>query len=950
MSEAYSLLPEVSLYVEGRISAEDAARQKNTAREILKRLATQPGVILADEVGMGKTFVALAAGVSIALQNRGRRPIVVMVPSSLKEKWPGDFAVFVEKCLPANVAGRLSCGRAERAVQFLKLLDDPPTRRKSVIFLTHGAMSRGLNDHWVMLALIRQAVSRRKGIDQLRRALCRSMADLLQMKWVERYDHNIWQRLLATPPADWLAVMYKTGVIQEGVGSEEEDDPVPKSILDVVPHMDTAAVFDALHQIPLRKSKHYNRYIVEARHVIKQEIRELWKACLSKTSLRLPLLVLDEAHHLKNADTRLASLFRSVDARDDAEEISRGPLGAVFERMLFLTATPFQLGHSELCSVLERFDGICWKGANVPSCGRDGFHNQTQTLRVSLDAAQEAAVTLDHAWGHLKEKDLSVGEHTFHSVDGWWAQARQGDVLTPAAADAVRCFERAKDQMKLAESQLMPWVIRHLKPRHLPGIHAGMLRRRRFVGRAIRLDVSEDDHRGLAVSGDALLPFLLAIRATSYAPDSRPVFAEGLASSYEAFLHTRRGKSAEDGKLGIAIDADDDDASVVLHPSDTMNWYLNHLESLIPRDGSAELGHPKVSATVSRAVDIWKRGEKVVIFCHYIATGRILRQRMSDAIQAEIRSLGAEKLRCMPENVDKQLDLLGKRFFDEDSPIRRACDVQAEFLISEFPELQPHSNELTEIVRRNVRTPSFLVRYFPIDRETLDEESMQHALDSPDLSGMTLRGLLRQFFSFLVDRCGELERGRYIEAVKKIQTGSHFGVAATTDYEDDELQGAKPEQLMPNVRLVNGRTRSETRQRLMLTFNTPFYPEILVASSVMAEGVDLHLNCRYVLHHDLCWNPSTLEQRSGRVDRIGAKAEAVGQPIHIYIPFVAETQDEKMYRVVMDRERWFSVVMGENYKIDVRTTEKLADRVPFPIAGAEELAFDLRVASNDMPT
>jgi hypothetical protein len=57
--------------------------------------------------------------------------------------------------------------------------------------------------------------------------------------------------------------------------------------------------------------------------------------------------------------------------------------------------------------------------------------------------------------------------------------------------------------------------------------------------------------------------------------------------------------------------------------------------------------------------------------------------------------------------------------------------------------------------------------------------------------------------------------------------------------------------LVPKVRLVNGTTRPETRQRLMLTFNTTFYPEVLVASSVMAERVDRHLNCRHVLHHDL---------------------------------------------------------------------------------------------------
>ena len=142
---------------------------------------------------------------------------------------------------------------------------------------------------------------------------------------------------------------------------------------------------------------------------------------------------------------------------------------------------------------------------------------------------------------------------------------------------------------------------------------------------------------------------------------------------------------------------------------------------------------------------------------------------------------------------------------------------------------------------------------------------------------------------------------------------------------------------------MNGQTKQETRRKLMLTFNTPFYPEILIASSVMAEGVDLHLSCRYVIHHDLCWNPSTLEQRTGRIDRIGAKVERCGKPLFVYIPYVAETQDEKMFRVVMDRERWFKVVMGEQYKTDVRTTDKLAERIPLPQAAADFLAFRLDV-------
>jgi superfamily II DNA or RNA helicase len=218
-------------------------------------------------------------------------------------------------------------------------------------------------------------------------------------------------------------------------------------------------------------------------------------------------------------------------------------------------------------------------------------------------------------------------------------------------------------------------------------------------------------------------------------------------------------------------------------------------------------------------------------------------------------------------------------------------------------------------------------------------------METPDLSGKTLRELIGEFFHFLVNICGEGDRFRYVEALLRMQTGAYLGADVVRTYSEDELQGDEPELLVPNVRLVNGTTKSDTRQRLLLTFNTPFYPEVLVASSVMAEGVDLHRYCRFVIHHDLCWNPSTLEQRTGRIDRVGAKVERTGQPIHVYLPFIAETQDEKMYRVVMDRERWFSLVMGENYQVDARTTEKLAERIPFPEEAARELAFRLDLQS-----
>ena len=44
---------------------------------------------------------------------------------------------------------------------------------------------------------------------------------------------------------------------------------------------------------------------------------------------------------------------------------------------------------------------------------------------------------------------------------------------------------------------------------------------------------------------------------------------------------------------------------------------------------------------------------------------------------------------------------------------------------------------------------------------------------------------------------------------------------------------------------------------------------ILLATDAAAEGLNLHRYSRIVIHYELPWNPARLEQRAGRVDRIG---------------------------------------------------------------------------------
>jgi superfamily II DNA/RNA helicase len=245
------------------------------------------------------------------------------------------------------------------------------------------------------------------------------------------------------------------------------------------------------------------------------------------------------------------------------------------------------------------------------------------------------------------------------------------------------------------------------------------------------------------------------------------------------------------------------------------------------------------------------------------------------------------------------------------------------------------------VVRRFLRTPSFLARYFDLDLAD-HAKAFVAAIERQDVGGLSLRRRVEDFCSFLANRCIVIERQQYLDAIAKIQSGSHAGREAIETFDSSEqTEDARRKMLLPNVRLANGRVKDETRRRLLLAFNTPLFPEILIASSVLAEGVDLHLNCRYVIHHDLCWNPSTLEQRTGRIDRLGSKSEQVGKSIHVYLPYVAATQDEKMYKVVRDRERWFQIVMGDRYEVDEASSDRRAERIPLPRAIQDALVLKL---------
>lgn len=918
----------IDLNVTERIGPEDAQRQMATAAEISTRLAKQPGLVLADEVGMGKTFVALAVAVSAVWNDRGKNPVVVMVPPTLKHKWPTDFETFRNLCVrEPQDREKLRMRQAWSGLDFFRVFDDPPSRRPNILFLTHGALHRNLSDPWVKFEILKFAMHGAH-IGARRDALPRFAPALLRVKG--KSSAELFEQLYRTEPDRWREIISRH---QEDPG----DDPVPEAIHRVLERgrADLRALKEQLWMLPARGSSSIDERLKDARHALNEAMQHVWRQALVEARFRSPLLILDEAHHLKNPATLLASLFVVNEAAEDARLLV-GALGSGFERMLFLTATPFQLGHHELLNVLDRFEAIDWRSATA-GMTKERFGEARAELRKALDLAQLVATELDKAWGKLSAADLAGSDGQQLDLEAWWARAKADPQAQPPRVQVVlRAYARAIEAMRSAQELLRPWVIRHLRSRELRA--SGQPRRVRLTGAALHPD-RQDDSAGLPIADSSLLPFLLAARCQAMVSRacrrsrlaSRATFAEGLASSYEAFLETRA--QAEDGRSALVLVDDAEPAEAA--PEDAqLERYLEKLRGALPSERHfAE--HPKVLALLDRVRRLWASGEKVVIFCHYRATGRALRKHLSVAIESELRGIAAANLDVKDSAVMDLVRRRGSAFHDPKRPLRRVLDATLDEILDHAEGLSKQERErMRDVVRRFVRTPSFLVRY--VDLKATDEgEALKRALTIPDGSGASLSDKLQDFVRFMARRCQPEERGHYLDALQRIHSG-------TRQVEDDDGDEAT---LQPMVRLANGEVRAETRRSLLLAFNTPFFPEILVASSVLAEGVDLHLYCRYLIHHDLCWNPSTIEQRTGRVDRIGAKAERVNQSINVFMPFVAGTQDEKMFRVVCDRERWFQVMMGEAYRTDELATDKGANRIPLPDSAAAELAMNLEVVS-----
>ena len=113
---------------------------------------------------------------------------------------------------------------------------------------------------------------------------------------------------------------------------------------------------------------------------------------------------------------------------------------------------------------------------------------------------------------------------------------------------------------------------------------------------------------------------------------------------------------------------------------------------------------------------------------------------------------------------------------------------------------------------------------------------------------------------------------------------------------------AATERIDERIRIFTGATDADRREDVKRAFNADPKIEplrILICTDAAREGINLQTHCSDLVHFDLPWNPSRLEQRNGRIDR---KLQPAKQVVCRYFRYTQREADIVLEALVRKTE------------------------------------------------
>ena len=98
------------------------------------------------------------------------------------------------------------------------------------------------------------------------------------------------------------------------------------------------------------------------------------------------------------------------------------------------------------------------------------------------------------------------------------------------------------------------------------------------------------------------------------------------------------------------------------------------------------------------------------------------------------------------------------------------------------------------------------------------------------------------------------------------------------------------------VAIIHGGVARDIRRASIDAFNNDPEVRVLIANDAAGEGVNLQRGAHLMVNYDLPWNPNRLEQRFGRIHRIGQT-----EVCHLWNLVASDTREGEVYLRLLEK-------------------------------------------------
>lgn len=175
----------------------------------------------------------------------------------------------------------------------------------------------------------------------------------------------------------------------------------------------------------------------------------------------------------------------------------------------------------------------------------------------------------------------------------------------------------------------------------------------------------------------------------------------------------------------------------------------------------------------------------------------------------------------------------------------------------------------------------------------------------------------KNFIKMITDR-----NSSFFHVVKEIQTIiNDYELLQAVNFPDKENQRDIEAKLIFQSPVKGMSGVKKNKGKVAAQFRMPGYPYVLVTTEIFREGEDLHTYCQNIYHYGIAWNCSDMEQRTGRIDRINSLSNRkmvikqnneFEERVHVFTPYLEKTlevnQVSKLFTSLNQFTKAFDIV------------------------------------------